>query len=350
MKNLKIPDFKIKVKNSDFCVKESFFLSEELSPKKSLYSYLIVKKENLTTFQLLDRLVQIFSISTDEISAPGLKDEQAVAVQVVSVKKIILKSELGKVNEKLSKEKIKICDVAGYGKKPIMKKMLHGNEFKITIRNLNVGVAEKLKDMINKNRYQDFVNYYDEQRFGTPGSYHNNHLIGKFLLERNWEKAFDEYMKSGDNGEEKERVRQVFDKSSLFQEALLQIEMKKRDFFISSYNSYLWNQKLSELISMSQKSTEVEFPFMGKLFLLTNKSKGIPLLLTTKSYELDWQKNKKVITSKTRPTNIVTAVFLIIDAKDRVFKEKRALTISFFLTTGCYATMFVKQLLLKTIN
>jgi len=350
MKKLKIPEFQLKAKNSDFQVREIFYLPKELGPEKSTHSYLNVEKSGLTTFQLQDKLAKILNIPRNHISASGLKDEQAITRQVVSVKKIVTASQFNNINRKLLKEHsgmIKIIRIEGYGRNPVVPKVLHGNEFKITIRNLDPDVAVKLKNKLNITRYHNFINYYDEQRFGTPESCHNTHLVGKFLLAKHWIKALNEYMKSGNNREELTKVQQVYMDTSSPKEALLKIDENKRNFFISSYNSYLWNQKLSKSLSRSGNGAIVEFPFIGKLTIPENRDLPIKAFLSLKTYELNWNKEEKIEVVKNRPVNIVTATFLVREQADELFKAKRALTLSFILPTGSYATMFIKQLLLN---
>lgn len=350
MKCQKIPEFKIKSKNSDFQVKELFFLPEELPVKRSSYSYIEVEKENLTTFQLLEKLATFFCLSSEDISASGLKDEQAITRQIISVKFIITNTKINKINQKLleKRSKIRLVRIVGYGKKPITPKMLHGNEFKICIRNLDSEIVGKLENLIVNHKYQDCINYYDEQRFGTPDSCFNTHLIGRYLISREWKKAFEEYIKSTNGGDERKRVEGTFSKSFSYEEAIMQIGERKRDFFISSYNSYLWNQELNNTISQLKRSRKVEFPHIGKLHIPSSKDNELSSILSTKSYALDWTNKKRICETKTRPVRIVAPVFFLNNVKDRIFPNKRALTISFALPTGSYATMFIKQLLLKS--
>lgn len=352
MRNTKVPGFKLKTKNCDFCVNEIFFEPEQSAPEKSSFTYLLVEKEGLSTFSLLERLARIVEIPVKEVSASGLKDEQAKTRQIISVRKIISDKQAEQINKKLQQQngKIKVCNFIGYGKKSVLPRMVHGNEFKITIRNLEYKIAKKLVNLIDKNRFQNFINYYDEQRFGTPTSVHNTHLIGKNLLERNWQKAFEEYIKSENEKKETEKVKFILEETKSYREAVSQIMERKRDFFISSHNSYLWNQEVNKTINRLENSIEIEFPYIGKLSFVTKRNVDIPSFLTTCGYEFDWENNRKIAKYKTRPVNVVTAVFLIKNSKDRIFEGKRALTVSFVLLTGCYATMFIKQLLLKVVN
>jgi tRNA pseudouridine13 synthase len=341
-----IPEFKIKVKNSDFRVREISLIPENIVPEQSIYTYLSVEKNNLTTFQATDRLAKMLNLDKHQVSASGLKDEQAITTQAVSIQKILSYSQLDDLNRQLIDQDgiVRISSILGYGNTPLSPRALHGNEFDIVIRNLTLESASRLRETLEKNRYQFFVNYYDEQRFGTPESCHNTHLIGKYILDQNWEKAFEEYLKSGNYAEEEKEI----ESSRSPKEAILEIDQRKREFFVSAYNSYLWNKKLDSILdSIDADCQKVDFPFIGQINIPFSDTIRLINPLPVTAYEYNWEQDKKRTALKTRPSQIITAVYLTDYRDDELFAGKKSATISFILPTGCYATMLIKQLLLK---
>ena len=350
--NIKLPEFKLKIKNSDFCVNEIFLIPDQSTPRRASFTYLLVEKESLGTFWLLEKIATALGVQIEDVSASGLKDEQAKTRQIISVKKIILSRQISGINKKLQQlhRKIKVCSLIGYGKKPVLPRMVHGNEFRLKIRNLECTIAEKIENLLGENKFQTFINYYDEQRFGVPESIHNSHLIGKNLLEKKWKGVFNEYLKSQNEEEETGKIKSVAQKTGSYREAMLLVAERKRNFFISSYNSYLWNQALSRKIGKLNGGLKVKFPYIGELFFLLKDNVAFPPFFTSRSYDFNWQNNQKITKVKTRPANITAAVFLLNRGEDEIFKGREVITLSFILPTGCYATMLVKQLLLKVSN
>lgn len=152
----------------------------------------------MSTFDAQEIIAEYFGVRQSEVNAEGLKDEYAITSQIISIKKLLNKKEVNNFNKKfkLTKFTLKIEDIIGYGKEPINEKLLHGNSFRLTVRNLTKITAHKFCDCISNTRLFSFINYYDNQRFGLPGGPYNTHLIGKSIVESDWKKAFFEYKRS----------------------------------------------------------------------------------------------------------------------------------------------------------
>jgi len=189
-------EYKLKYRNKDFVVNKVPLLPELKPRRLSQYTYIWIQKSGFTTFDILGQIKNFFRLTFDDVSSQGLKDEDAITEQLISIKKILKDKDILSFNNKydLKKNNIKIKNIIGYGKKAVNARSLHGNSFKIVMRNLKKNDTKKFYSFCLQNRFITFINYYDNQRFGMPGGPYNTHLIGKAIIENNWEQAFIEFI------------------------------------------------------------------------------------------------------------------------------------------------------------
>lgn len=225
-----------------------------------------------------------------------------------------------------------------------MERMLHGNSFRIVTRNLKNALARNLLNYVSSHKYHYFINYYDNQRFGIPGGPYNTHLIGKSLTENDWEEAYRQIKLS------KNEVPTTLTKNmgtSNPKEIFKLINPKKVSFFVSSYNSFLWNKQASLMVKKHTKSKLHFFENVGQLHLPFNRLFQCPQICEIKGY--DFVKEKFDVQPKIDKRNLVvgTNVYAHNLEKDELHKNMKKLTLSFFLPAGSYATMIVKQIFLR---
>ncbi len=330
-------DFKVKQINSDFLVTEVPLLPEVKSPQKSNYTYVWLSKSNYTTFRSLELISKKFNISLADVNAQGLKDEDAITSQIISLKKILTPSQVNAFNlesRKSSKTYMKIDRIIGYGKYPVQERNLHGNCFEVTIRNLELSRAEKLEELLRNHRTLSFINYYDSQRFGMPGGPYNTHLIGRSIIDNNLDKLKKELLKSNNNI----NVNTIKTWDNFYE----QVDSRKISFFINSYNSALFNTELSSQVRFNNKSQRVEFNNLPKLYLPKTPHYLIANNIIIDGYSI---KDRSVIKkTKTRLSSVQTAIYSKKIQKDRINLGKYSLTVSFYLPTGSYGTMLISQL------
>ena len=84
--------YKLKTIKDDFVVKEVPLEPYFLNKKDSEYTYIWVEKKGLTTFDAMDKLRTFFKLNNDDIRHQGLKDEDGVTYQIISLKKKLMKS------------------------------------------------------------------------------------------------------------------------------------------------------------------------------------------------------------------------------------------------------------------
>ena len=327
-------DFKLKTQNSDFRVAEVPLLPDmDSAPKK--YTYLCLEKSNFTTFDALEKIMDFYGLAFDDLVAEGLKDEDGITQQLISVHKKLSKKSLKEFNQKYNSpdEFIRI-ELKGYGAEPLRAKALHGNAFTIIVRNLSLEEAEKIIAFGQKCHFFPFINYYDNQRFGLPGGPYTTHLIGKAIVEEKWDEAFEILKSSGNEIPEGKSGKDAF----------LALNPGRVGFYISAYNSYLWNNAVSDYIKEQGNSKACDFPGIGDLYLPQSMEISLPIGgLSAKGYRLDRESFEIHERMVSRSVFSATAIYANGLAKDEIFKDKYRVTLSFFLHTGSYATMIIKQ-------
>ena len=344
-------DYRLKSKFEDFQVSE-ISLVPLLFPKRSAeYTYLWLKKIGLTTFDAQEIIAEYFRVCQSEVNAEGLKDEDAITSQIISIKKLLNKEEINNFNKKfkLTKPTLKIEDIIGYGKESVNKRLLHGNSFKLTVRNLSKITAHKFRDCISNTRLFSLINYYDNQRFGLPGGPYNTHLIGKSIVESDWEKAFFEYKRSEIIIKKNNFLIRKPTSSNDYKNFLKTISPKKMSFFVSSYNSYLWNKKASSLMERLNKGEKYCFDGVGNLFIpqdLSFISANVCKINSHYFQEKNFSTGSRIYI---RSLIVNTSVFVVDINNDELNKSKWKVTVSFLLPTGCYATMLIKQIFIGHI-
>ncbi len=328
---------------------EDFIVTE--IPKLKLadsgrYLYLKITKKNKNTLDVVKQLARILHIPEKEIGFAGNKDKNAVTEQVFSVKGVsqekIAKLEIPEV-------KIKIL---GSGNTPLTLGDLEGNQFEITLRNLQ-------KEKIQK--VQNIPNYFDEQRFAS-----NNAAIGKNLIKKDFSKAL-ELMNYSPCARHLERHKNDFIG------ALKLLPMRLLKMYVNAYQSYLWNKTLAEYLrGQGEVEKKVEYS-LGKFVFVKNSEKyaslEIPLVgcggLTFKD-----EKVHQILSEILQQEKVTPADFVIKQIKEltqmgelrKAFVEvkglivnkpepdelnsgKKKVKIEFSLDKGSYATIVIRALI-----
>ena len=264
---------------------EDFLVSEKISEKsqnsindKEGYAVYKLKKKKIDTNHALS---DIFRKKGIRLKSLGLKDASAITEQFVC------SGNKGKAIENYSTEKYSLEKI-GQVKKPLSKKDMVGNYFKIKISECTEGLS-----MFSE--YEKILNFYGYQRFGSKRPV--THLIGKAILQRDFSKAVDLVLSFTSNYDSKENTeirekltdrenyKKYFDMVP-FQMDIERIVLKEmiehgdsfrairaiplflRRFYIQAYQSFIFNQSLSLAFSDGEnlfqaKSGDVCFDFKG---------------------------------------------------------------------------------------
>ncbi len=337
-------DYKIKCLNSDFCVDEVSLRPDCWPMEKSSHTYIRLEKSGYSTFEAEEKIKDFFSLNYPDVHVQGLKDEEAITSQLFSIHKILTNSKINSFNKKFDGRKnyLRIGRVIGFGKKPIRERNLHGNCFEITVRNLSQGKLEQIEGFFKSNRFVNFINYYDSQRFGMPGGPYNSHVIGQKIVARRWDEAVREMLKTQD-AKDFEKIKNFKQLSPL--DLLKSINPGKIFFFVNSFNSATWNKEVSKAVKKLNKCKLIKIDHVGTFNFPAHSDFIVPTTISSEAFQVDlktFQITKRV---NKRNCAIQTATFPIKSGSDRLHKGRYYLKIAFFLPTGCYASMLVRQLI-----
>ena len=321
----------IKHRNADFLVTEHLLL--DTSPGN--YFYYRLCKSGKGTFQCVKEIAEILNTEQSSIGYAGLKDEDGITQQYISIYNI-------KVDD-LKRYDSEYCwftlEYVGNGEKPIRIGQLDGNSFEIIVRNLSTAVSNELSHAEGRCR---FVNYFDAQRFGLPGCEKLAHKVGAALLNNNYDDALLAAFRGGNVSEQ--TFWEYKNCSKVYWE---QNDIRQNNFFLSAYSSYMWNVAVSEMLVKENSNA-----FLHKTDIITYAFSGTEQLVAkTSHYPILYHRycpDGRVKNSRgSRNIFIETTVHYEILPKDSFFPEKQNVRLKFFLPPGCYATMMIKQIVSK---
>ena len=270
---------KIRVEPEDFQVTEliSQRAQNSINDQGGYAVYKLKKKKIDTNHALSD----VFRKKGTRLKALGLKDASAITEQFVC------SGNKGKTIENFSTNKYSLEKI-GFVKKPLSKKDMISNHFKIKISDCS-------DDLSSFSEHTKILNFYGYQRFGSKRPV--THLIGKAILQRDFKKAvelilsFTSPYDSKENTEireklsDKENYKKYFDQVPYQMDierivlkemiehgdalrAIRSIQISLRRFYVQAYQSFLFNQSLSTAFSDGEslfeaRPSDVCFDFHG---------------------------------------------------------------------------------------
>ena len=248
---------KIKSSPEDFFVSE--ILDEKVLSKFSNakgYAVYKLKKHGIDTNHALS---EIFKIHGIRLKALGLKDANATTEQFVCS----MNTSLNVTNFSTNRYSL---ESLGYVSKPLTKKDMVGNHFKIKIEEAPFTEISKF------NEYERVLNFFGYQRFGSKRPV--SHLIGKAILQNDFERAVSLLLSfsSEHDSPENTKIRKMLEDKSNYAKALDEVphqmdiervvlsEMVEHDdplramrsitltirrFFVQAFQSYVFNRTIS---------------------------------------------------------------------------------------------------------
>jgi len=234
----------------------------------------ILVKSGYDTFTALKRIARALHVSAKRISPCGLKDANALTAQHITIRHV--------EPSHLAKMKLKGVRVTPtrFLEAPISAKSLLGNRFKIKIRDVEL-CPDRLNNLIvdfiaETDRLGGVPNFYGHQRFGTLRPI--THKVGKHVVKREFEQAVLEYLtepslresfasKNAKRNFLKERdarrslrlyprnltyerlmLQHLADHEGDYLGALKRLPSRIRCLLLNAYQSFLFNEFLSERV------------------------------------------------------------------------------------------------------
>ena len=190
---------KLRLQLEDFIVNEI----SSYPPKTEIGRYLIadVTTLNWETNLLIREFSKLLHISRQRIGFAGTKDKRAKSRRLMSF--------YGVSADRLSKIKIKnvVIENVYCSNSGVKIGNLVGNKFEITIRKIeeNIDIDNVRKIAIFIVNYGGFPNFYGIQRFGVIRPI--THIVGKFIVKDDFEKAIMSYIGNPIKGEDEETYK-----------------------------------------------------------------------------------------------------------------------------------------------
>ncbi len=226
------------------------------------HTYFLLEKAGLTTMQAVHDLARVLEVRRMDIGYAGLKDARAVTRQWMSVEHIdperLLQIEL---------PRMKVLDVTRHGNK-LKLGHLRANAFQIRVRDTNPNLLARLQDQLRALEQTGVPNYFGRQRFGARG---DSWRVGEAMIRGDLTAALDQVLgRPGplDRGDilrarelyEEKQYGQAFRKwpgmyrderralrtmertKGNHRRAFLSIDRGLRKFYVSAYQSHLFNR------------------------------------------------------------------------------------------------------------
>lgn len=327
----------------DFLVRESMVVQLSDEPTAS-HHYLVLRKCGYTTMEAVRIVADWLSISPRDVSYGGLKDEDGVTEQLVSVPAGTCVPGRQEANIRLDREGSNWIHLQhyGYGCEPLRIGHLEGNGFRIIVRNLDAESAKFLESMKKVNFF--FLNYYGIQRFGVPGGPKRTHLVGAAILDKEWEKALQELIELG---VPESRMAQEWRGSA--QGFFAEIDPRTVSFYLASLASRQWNDQLKFSVSRACPRSMISIDVEGVSYQYASSTDAVIKMLGTGS-ELSYTRytyecGSPVSQISMRPSVIQTVISMGTHKPDERIPGAYQIGLRFFLPSGSYATTAVDQFL-----
>ncbi|MEU8786239.1 tRNA pseudouridine(13) synthase TruD [Streptomyces sp. NPDC048637] len=333
----------LKVRPEDFRVTETLGL-ETASPDASTHTYLLLWKRGLTTHEALGALSEAFGVEVQDVAAAGLKDEDGITEQFVSVRAALSSGDVERANARgRSEGKDREWQVTphGTGATALRTGELDGNCFRLVVRGVDGPSATALAEGPRRHTLY-FVNYYDTQRFGVPGGPKQTHLIGGALLAGDEDTALDLLRRSGSA-----EGAQALEYQGPARDFWKRLDPRVPVFYRCAHASFEWNAQVRELLREPAGAEVAHVEREGLPYAFATTRRAV-LALAARCPELDyvryrWTDGVCVRSTAARPTVLQTHLSVHRVEPDPLHPGHFACTLSFFLPSGGYATTAVHQ-------
>ncbi len=375
----------------DFQVEEDIVLPEN----QGAYAYYRVEKRGKPTLVVRDEMAAKLKVTPSALVFPALRDASALTVQYASVRKH-------------GPEEIRgsgfVAQRVQWGPRALRPRDLRGNRFTMTIRDLSEEQANIMRAELLALETQGLPNYFDDQRFGSHSS---GGFIGKAILQRDAEQAVRFYLAEtmlGDPQSIREfkalvkthwgqwgyllhqaprpsNYRSVItylkDHPHDYRKAVNLIQDRLLSIYLSAYQSWIWNNILAHYFE-NHIPSPYRIDIVGTCFPLPEpgadleklQKMQIDLPRLTARYDEEVQKaadaifEKEGLTINDFKARILRRVYLSRGERPVWFAPTAmtigepfadnteygdwALTASFTLQTGYYATLVLKAAAART--
>ncbi|MCR4423064.1 MAG: tRNA pseudouridine(13) synthase TruD [candidate division WOR-3 bacterium] len=380
---------KIKCQPDEFRVEE--LLRLKLKPRGA-YSVYRLEKRNWNTLDVIRQLQLKYRFPA--VARAGLKDRHSYSIQYLSIP--------GKGPKRVTSDNYSLT-LVGMADEPVSRDLLVGNRFDIVIRCLDEAELNRLQEALPLVRQFGFVNYYDEQRFGSAR--HKQGFIAQKLILGHYNGALKLYLATPSgaddsntkrqkrailanwgnwqkcwevaNSENKPIFKYLIEHPKDFAGAVRKIPRTMLELFINAYQGWLWNEITKALIEemglarlfafygfgkllFYEKLSHSEMRYLGRLvipapgpraeFKSERVARVFQEVLRREGLEMERMKLKvrlRGLFFKPYERLVVVRAEHLAAAEpepDELYPGKSKVRVSFVLPAGAYATILLKRL------
>lgn len=379
---------RLKATPEDFVVREATGLRIRRTPAP--YRVYMFEKKDWNTADALIRIAKDKRVPYDRVAYGGKKDRHAHTFQYVTVQ---YPADLSLTAKGYSLKQM------GYATEPMAPSLIIANHFELTVRDLDPATAQRIAENAARVREQGLPNYFDDQRFGNIDK--ERGFIAEKMLQGKWEEALnmaltaihpEEHTEAkqrkralrerwGDWSACREIARTAFEQRSFdlliakpgaYREALATAHRETTTMWLSTYQSFLWNEVLRRLLAVrgwagdavpgvagpyvmlkagAALSPELVIPLPGRGMRFPEPEAGELLeeilrerRLRPASLESDVLPGLGFRASPRPALVIPQSLHLERPAPDDRYPDKQKLPLRFTLPRGSYATLVIKAL------
>jgi tRNA pseudouridine13 synthase len=382
---------KIKVRPEDFIVDE---LLELPLHKKGDYTILKLRKEYWNTLDVIDFVARKMHVKRTRFARAGLKDRYSLSTQYLSFK--------GNVEQRIKEEHFTLTPI-GKSNVPVQPRMLQGNSFNITLRNMTDAEVERSRVNTQDIFTYGFPNYFDEQRFGSAR--HRQGFIAKRLIHEHYKGALKlllayPYKEDGSRERRFKRycmnhwrdwqgclnlappfyrpiIEHLIKSPKDFKGAIKEIDREFLNLYLLAYQSFLFNEVLMRVVKkygvgkIKKKYSQGELIFYKRLRSTQNvQNLRIPMInektkpagavgpfiktvlkkedITLKGMAMRKMRLRGVRFKPFERAAIVVPADLVVTKPqpDEIYRHRYQSQVKCVLPPGTYATILIKRLLL----
>lgn len=255
----------IKRRYDDFCVEE---IPAYEPCGSGDHCYFVIEKAGLATMRAVNDIARALGVLSRDIGLAGLKDARAVTRQTLSLEHI----DPAKI-EALDIPRIKVISVSRHRNK-LKIGHLRGNRFRIKLRECNPARLGDVRAVLEVLQKRGVPNYFGQQRFGSRG---DTWQLGHGILRKDPKTVIDLMLgkpTAYDTGDvlrarhlyemgkyeasakawpygfrDNARACRVMEKThGNHRRAMFAVDFRLKKFFVSAYQSHLFNRLLAERI------------------------------------------------------------------------------------------------------
>jgi len=270
-----------------------------------------IKKQYISTWELLNYISETLDIDEHLIGYAGLKDKNATTTQYISIP-----MNKSRDIKNLNSKNIQVIETFKHNNK-LKIGDLYGNKFKITLKDIKVDELPKIYQTISQIQKHGMPNYFGYQRFGQECSF--------------------------------EKTKRV-----VYGEEIIK-DKKLNKFLKFAYQSYFFNSWLRSRVELTKQKGEKKLSSLdGDVYNLDDKTVITGLLpgrdiLRAKSEArvIEEQFDDIFIHEKGYRRD---AWIKPLDIKNKFSEDENSLELEFILPKSSYATVFIENIVNKNFT